>query len=175
MIKAPVARFGTYGLFEESGAPGGSPGISNIDFSNRAFTPLSQSPPPPGAARPVGSLTGTTDISFDLGTQATVRIEIYNRTGRLERILEPGRSLGPGRHIITWDGLDHNNERVKSGLYIVVIDADGDKAHKTVAVVNNLVKVAIAAIAGGPRLAGLVLMPIVAGLAVGAVALVLLQ
>ena len=84
-----------------------------------------------------GSLTGSTDLSFELGSPATVRIEIYSRTGRLERILEAGRSFGAGRQIVTWDGLDHQGNLVKSGLYIVLINADGQQARKTVAVVNN--------------------------------------
>ncbi|MBT3602350.1 MAG: hypothetical protein HN521_04715, partial [Candidatus Latescibacteria bacterium] len=130
LLQAPIDQFGTYGLFEESSTATGSPGITNIDFSNRAFTPSN-------ALSTGGSLIGSTDLSFDLGTSATVRIEIYSRTGRLERILEPGRTLGAGRQIITWDGLDHKGNIVKSGLYIVLIEADGLKARKTVAVVNN--------------------------------------
>lgn len=135
-LQAPIDQFGTYGLFEESSIASGTPGINNIDFSNRAFTPSGNAndlnSPLTG-----GSLIGSTDLSFDLGAPATVRIEIYSRTGRLERILEPGRSLGAGRQVITWDGLDHKGNIVKSGLYIVLIEANGLKARKTVAVVNN--------------------------------------
>ena len=42
-----------------------------------------------------------------------------------------------GRNLLTWDGRDHQDQAVKSGLYIVVIDADGQQAQKTVAVVNR--------------------------------------
>ena len=141
-LQAPIDQFGIYGLFEESSTPSGTVSITNIDFSNRAFTPSGRPNIPPGANRPGGpttggSLIGSTDLSFELGAPATVRIEIYSRTGRLERILEPGRALGAGRQIITWDGLDHKGNIVKSGLYIVLIEADGQKARKTVAVVNN--------------------------------------
>ena len=141
-FQVPIDQFGTYGLFEESTTASGTPGITNIDFSNRAFTPSGRPNVAPGQNRPNtpltgGSLIGTTDLFFELGAPAKVRIEIYSRTGRLERILEPGRSFGAGRQIVTWDGLDHKGNTVKSGLYIVLIDADGQKARKTVAVVNN--------------------------------------
>ena len=142
-VNAPISEFGTYGLFEDATPGGGTAGVSNLAFSNRAFTPggarrLPQAGGPPGdGSRIGGSLISSTDISFDLGAQATVRIEIYSRNGRLERILEPGRVLTPGSHVVTWDGRNHNNRTVTSGLYIVVINADGKKAHQTVAVVNN--------------------------------------
>jgi len=138
-LQAPIDEFGTYGLFEETGTASGTASISNIDFSNRAFSPRGRATLPPngGLALTSGSLIGSTDLSFELGAPATVRIEIYSRTGRLERILEPGKSFGAGKQVVTWDGLDHQGNIVKSGLYIVVIDADGQKSRKTVAVVNN--------------------------------------
>ena len=142
LLKAPMEQFGAFALFQESAPSAGAPGVTNIDFTNRAFSPgigALRPRPPPGAPPPPASnpLLVTTDISFDLGAQATVRIEIYDRSGRLRRILEPGRTMGPGRQVITWDGRDADNRIVRSGLYIVVIDADGVKGHKTVAVVNN--------------------------------------
>ncbi|MDP6778930.1 MAG: hypothetical protein QGI83_19410, partial [Candidatus Latescibacteria bacterium] len=133
-LQAPIDRFGTYALFEEAAPPSGALSVSNIEFSNRAFSPGGPARRP---IRPERGLTGTTDISFDLGAAATVRVEIYNRTGQLQRILETGRPMGPGRQVVIWDGKDHSNRIVRSGLYIVVIEADGKKAHKTVAVVNN--------------------------------------
>jgi hypothetical protein len=144
-IKAAVDQLGTFALFEETTTAAGTAGISNLTFSNRAFSPGANALRPQVRERPPGSplplatnpLLTTTDISFDLGAQATVRIEIYNRTGRLQRVLETGRTLGPGRHVITWDGRDGNNTIVRSGLYIVAIDANGQKVHKTVAIVNN--------------------------------------
>ncbi len=66
-----------------------------------------------------------------------VRIEVYNRSGQLERVLEPGRTMRAGRQVVTWDGRDHAGRILPSGLYIVAIDADGKTAHKTVAVVNR--------------------------------------
>ncbi len=141
-IKAPAEDFGIYGLFQATASATGSPGISNLEFSNRAFSPGAAAlrpQPAPGEprVRSTNPLVATTDISFDLGSSSTVRIEIYGRSGRLERILVKDALMPPGKHLFTWDGRDHENRFVKSGLYIVVIQADGQKAHKTVAVVNN--------------------------------------
>ena len=122
-----------FGLFQESAS--GSGNAAGIEFSNRAFSPRSSGK---ALSRLAGSpLFATTDISFGLGSSATVRIEIYNRNGQLQRILESGRQLGPGRHVVTWDGKDEDQKIVRSGLYIVVVDAGGSKSHKTVAVVND--------------------------------------
>jgi hypothetical protein len=132
-VRVPVAQFGIFGLIQESAAGAGN--TAGIEFSNRAFSPRSSGNV---LSRLAGSpLFATTDISFGLGTAATVRIEIYNRNGQLQRILEPGRQLAPGRHVVTWNGEDEDQKIVRSGLYIVVIDADGSKSHKTVAVVND--------------------------------------
>ena len=133
-VRVPVEQFGTYALFEETGTTGGSASITNVEFSNRAFTPLGGLRALRPGSRP---LLGRTDISFNLGAPATVRIEIYNRSGQLQRVLVSGREMGSGRQVVTWNGQDHDDRTVRSGLYIVVIDANGAKAHKTVAVVNN--------------------------------------
>ncbi len=133
-VRVPVEQFGTYALFEETGTTGGSASITNVEFSNRAFTPLGGLRALRPGSRP---LLGRTDISFNLGAPATVRIEIYNRSGQLQRVLVSGREMGSGRQVVTWNGQDHDDRTVRSGLYIVLIDANGAKAHKTVAVVNN--------------------------------------
>ena len=139
-IRVPITDLSTYGLFEDSGTTAGSATISNIEFSNRAFTPRRRQAGL-GAAGPRGLqssvLTQTTDISFDLTAAATVRIEVYNRSGQLQTILEPGRQMNAGCNIVSWDGFDHEGDRVRSGLYIVSIEADGEREQKTVAVVNR--------------------------------------
>ena len=135
-IRVPITDLSVYGLFEDSGTTAGSATILNIEFSNRAFTPR-RAGQGAGARRQASVLTQTTDISFDLTASATVRIEVYNRTGQLQTILEPGRQMNAGRNIVSWDGFDHDGDRVRSGLYIVSIEADGEREQKTVAVVNR--------------------------------------
>ncbi len=140
VVRVSISDFGTYGLFIGGSGAGGTGSISNIEFSNRAFSPAGRRLAPPGPGRPriaIPSLVTTTDLSFDLGATATVRVEIYDRGGRLQRVLEPGRQMNAGRNLLTWDGRDHRNEIVRSGLYIVVINANGEQTQKTVAVVNR--------------------------------------
>jgi len=138
MIQVPITDLSIYGLFEESVAPAGSAAVTNIEFTNRAFSPrgLQVGGPAPGGQRP-SLLLRTTDISFELSASATVRIEIYNRSGQLQVILEPGRQMNIGRNVLTWDGRDHEDQPVRSGLYIVSIEAGGKREQKTVAVVNR--------------------------------------
>ena len=133
-VRIPVGQLGTFALFQDNSATSGQASVTNIGFSNRAFSPGRSGR---GPARLASPLYGSTDISFTLGATSTVRIEIYNRSGRLQRVLETGRQMGPGQQVITWDGQNQDGNIVRSGLYIVVIEADGKKAHSTLAVVNN--------------------------------------
>ena len=136
VFRVPVTELGTYGLFEDSAQSGGSASVSNIDFSNRAFSPRGGGGGQ-AAGRPAPILLRTTDISFDLSGSASVRIEIYDRSGRLQNVLAAGRQMNAGRNVITWDGRDGDGDSVRSGLYIVSIEADGEREQKTVAVVNR--------------------------------------
>ena len=138
-FRVPVTDLSIYGLFEDISTPAGSASITNIDFSNRAFSPagvrLPSSSLLAGGSTPL--LLRTTDISFDLSATANVRIEIYNRSGQLQIILISGQQMNAGRNVVTWNGLDHENQPARSGLYIVSIEAGGEREQKTVAVVNR--------------------------------------
>lgn len=64
----------------------------------------------------------TTRILFDLPAQSLVDLEIYDVRGRLVRTLHQG-SLPAGRHVYTWDGTDHRDRGVGSGVYFYRLDA----------------------------------------------------
>jgi len=140
-IRVPVTDLAIYALFEETAGSAGSGAISNIAFSNRAFSPRRG----PQGARPLAGpanrlipvLLRTTDISFDLSAAASVRVEIYNRSGQLQTVLVSGDQMNAGRNIVTWDGRDHSDQPVRSGLYIVSIETGGKREQKTVAVANR--------------------------------------
>lgn len=139
-IRVPITDLSIYGLFEDAATSTGSGGIANINFSNRAFSPGRVARRPgggPAGGNAIPFLLQTTDISFDLSNSASVRIEIYNRSGKLTTILIPGQQMNAGRNVVSWDGRDHNGDPVSSGLYIVSIDAGGAREQKTVAVVNR--------------------------------------
>ncbi|MEE2753692.1 MAG: FlgD immunoglobulin-like domain containing protein, partial [Candidatus Latescibacterota bacterium] len=140
-FRVPVTDLSIYGLFEDASISTGSASITNIDFSNRAFSPTGVrrqgGVAPLVASGSIPLLLRTTDISFDLSATANVRIEIYNRSGQLQIILVSGQQMNAGRNVVTWDGLDHENQPARSGLYIVSIEAGGERQQKTVAVVNR--------------------------------------
>ncbi|HEX28731.1 TPA: T9SS type A sorting domain-containing protein, partial [Candidatus Poribacteria bacterium] len=66
-------------------------------------------------------------IPFELSKESDVKIEIYDISGRLIRVLNLGR-LKAGRYISRdkaayWDGRNQNGELVSSGIYYYVIQA----------------------------------------------------
>lgn len=84
-----------------------------------------------------GSLASPTiQIGFVLAREATVRVTIHNRAGRLVRIVTSGQSLGPGTNVVSWDGRDEDHRDVESGLYLVSVEALGESTTKTLAVVR---------------------------------------
>ena len=68
-----------------------------------------------GAARPNPSRE-TTVISYDLPGAADVRVNVYEVSGRLVRVLVNG-SRPAGRHVTAWDGRDRAGSRVAAGVY----------------------------------------------------------
>jgi flagellar hook assembly protein FlgD len=75
-------------------------------------------------------------ISFLLGKSSNVTIRIYDESGRLVRLLVSDRMMDGGEVAIQWDGKNEDGKIVSSGLYIVVITADGEQEQKPIAVVN---------------------------------------
>ena len=63
-----------------------------------------------------------TTIGFDLPMSADARIEVFDVTGQLQRILLAGRMDG-GRHHVAWDGRDGGGRRVSSGVYFYRLQA----------------------------------------------------
>ena len=68
-----------------------------------------------GGPNPV---TSSTSISFELPTNARVRLEIYNIQGQRVRMLVD-EELELGRYQRAWDGLDDSGRHVASGVYLV--------------------------------------------------------
>ena len=65
----------------------------------------------------------TTTITFDLPHAATVRIDIFDITGRWVNTLHDGFTSA-GRRSIVWDGTDHRGNVVASGVYLYRIKTD---------------------------------------------------
>ncbi|OGG47087.1 MAG: hypothetical protein A3F84_14015 [Candidatus Handelsmanbacteria bacterium RIFCSPLOWO2_12_FULL_64_10] len=123
-ISTVVGQLGVFGLLEDPSGGAGA-GLTALDCQPRVFSPGG------------GGFRETTDISFSLAGASPVTIHIYSRGGRLERVLKKDAPLNPGVNVVPWDGKDDDGQFVPSGLYIVVLTAEGKKLNRTVAVMRN--------------------------------------
>jgi len=64
------------------------------------------------------------NIQFAISEFAQVRLSIYDLNGRLVNILLDD-ILNPGNYTSVWNGADGNGYKVSSGIYLVVLDAEG--------------------------------------------------
>ncbi len=123
-VSVAIQSPGIYALFEAPSI-GGTAGVSEVACQPRIISPAGGVYPP------------TTDISFRLGARASVDVRVYSVSGNLIRTVTQRQSLNEGLNTVRWDGRDSDGRVVTSGIYIVVIQADGKAANKTVAVLNK--------------------------------------
>ncbi len=124
LVRTTVDRLATFALFEDLQAPVGDLHIADLDCQPRSFNPQEE------------AVRGQTDISFTLTGPTDLNVQVYNASGRLERIIARDRPLAAGRHALTWDGRDEDRQVVSSGLYIVVVRGGDVRREKVVAVVR---------------------------------------
>ncbi|MFQ5798715.1 MAG: lamin tail domain-containing protein [Bacteroidota bacterium] len=102
---------------------GGTPGQQNSIFASFTLsdTRVSFSPNP---FSPDGDgFEDFTVMHYNLPlTAATVRVKIYDSVGRVVRILSHGEPSGSQGDLI-WDGLDDDRQRLRMGIYIVLLEA----------------------------------------------------
>lgn len=63
-----------------------------------------------------------TNIPFDLPEAAQVRLELYDMSGRLVRVLAEGEKPA-GSHLLRWDGRDQAGQPANSGVYLFRLQA----------------------------------------------------
>jgi len=107
-----------------------SPGES---FTSNAQFPecASVSPVPPAARRASYTLHGPvpnpfnprTTIAFDLPRQETVRLTVYDVTGRLIDTLIADELMERGRNEVSWVGRDREGRMVPAGVYFYLLEA----------------------------------------------------
>ena len=126
-ISVAIDLPGVYGLFDAISDLSGS-GVLALDCQPRAFAPSGG-----------GNLlyAQATDILFQLGSSSDVNVWIYSLSGNLVREMLRNHGLNAGWNTVQWNGKDRNGRVVRSGLYIVVVEAGGKASNKTVAVVNR--------------------------------------
>ena len=124
LVLLAVDSLGTFAVFEDRSTLIGGLAVRELDCQPRAFSPRGE------------GLRGETDISFTLTGPADVTVRVYNAAGRLERVIVHDQAMAPGRVTLKWNGRDEDRNLVASGLYIVAVDAGGERAEKVVAVVQ---------------------------------------
>ena len=65
-----------------------------------------------------------TQIHFSLAAPATVKLAVYDLSGRLVSVLA-NRSFGAGEHAVLWRGQDDLGRQAPSGIYVYRIEARG--------------------------------------------------
>ncbi|MBU1077603.1 MAG: hypothetical protein KKH98_09945 [Spirochaetes bacterium] len=69
-----------------------------------------------------------TSMSFYLAKAATIRVKLFNLSGRLIRTLLE-QELTPGPVSVEWDGKDDNGKNVPIGVYIYQVEGADDNVH----------------------------------------------
>lgn len=76
--------------------------------------------------------TGSANIAYILGRDANVTVDIYTTSGQLVRRLVDGKAGSPGAtagvNYAEWDGKDSQGKTVRSGPYLLLINARQDNA-----------------------------------------------
>ncbi|MFQ5905324.1 MAG: FlgD immunoglobulin-like domain containing protein [bacterium] len=66
-------------------------------------------------------------IGYELSASAHVRVRVYDRMGRLVRVLVDGEQ-GSGSHLLYWDGADQVGGKVPTGIYFYRFEAGSSSA-----------------------------------------------
>jgi len=94
-----------------------------------AVTGVGDAPAEPGSTLQVVANTVGSGalIAFTLPSEGSVRLDIYDVSGRHVRELKRGFA-GEGEHVISWDGRNSRGRPVGSGVYFVRVEAGGASA-----------------------------------------------
>lgn len=64
----------------------------------------------------------TTRIQYSIPVRSNVKLEVYDIVGKLVKVLS-NKQQEAGTHIVSWNGRDHLNNTVASGIYFLKIHA----------------------------------------------------
>jgi len=82
-------------------------------------------------SRPRGAASDDRSSGGARSLNVTVRVSVYDVTGRPVRVLFEGRLPADCRHV-SWDGRDQRGQRVSSGVYFVQAVAGVDRTTRSV-------------------------------------------
>ncbi|NNE36014.1 MAG: hypothetical protein HKN13_12295, partial [Rhodothermales bacterium] len=66
----------------------------------------------------------------------SIRLNVYDMTGRLVRSLISDRTLPAGQHEVTWDGTNSAGVAVASGSYVYSLEYGNFRQSKTMVLVK---------------------------------------
>jgi hypothetical protein len=69
----------------------------------------------------------STVVQLDLPRAARVSLRVFTSTGKLVRTLVDAQNLPAGSRTVAWDGRDNRGASAASGIYIVRLDAGGER------------------------------------------------
>ena len=121
-VTAPPPGFPTLAAYMGTSAP----------FLDVAYTlPVAVGEPASDAGRVLPASPNpfrlSTSIRFELSQAASVRLEIFDVRGARVTLLRDGDILPAGGHATTWDGRDHAGRLAPPGIYLVRLEAGGEK------------------------------------------------
>lgn len=101
---------------------GGTPGKQNSVFTNSIPANVSLSCAPNPFSPDGDGFQDVTIIQYSLpASLATIRIRIYDAMGRIVRTLADGEPAGAHGSVV-WNGLSDRGERVRIGIYIILLE-----------------------------------------------------
>ncbi len=80
-------------------------------------------------------LVGRASLAFELPRDGTVRLVVFDASGRRVRTLADGAFLA-GRHRVAWDGADDRGTRVAPGVYYARLEAGTASARRAIVVLR---------------------------------------
>jgi hypothetical protein len=115
---------GRYAVLTDAGESVVPSGLAFLSMTPRVFSPS-------------GGFSATdVAIAFSIPRAAGVSVKVFDRSGRLVRTVTDGAAMPAGSNVVRWNGRDLNGEVVPDDLYLIGIEAIGERIIRTVAVVR---------------------------------------
>ncbi|MDD5530574.1 MAG: C25 family cysteine peptidase [bacterium] len=78
-----------------------------------------------------------TSIQYCIGEMtATVKLNIYDASGRLTKTLVDNSNVKPGNYTVRWEGSNNNGKKVASGIYFYKLETDNFKTTKKLVLIK---------------------------------------
>jgi len=74
----------------------------------------------------------STELAFELARDQSVRLEVFDTGGRLVQTLAPDRLLAAGRHSVSWDGRNQQEQPVSAGVYFFRMTTEDETESRSI-------------------------------------------